>query len=142
MDPLFSFDLDTAPLDRVPTEFPDALHVALMEDCRTTAEYVVHEAQARLRRQLGPGATGETERGIYAKPAYDGNGWVVLADNARMPNLVLWIEKGTRAGKRHNFARTEARPYFYASLEMAVGPHERKVLGTLARVASEKGLGE
>lgn len=136
------FDLDIAPAVRALDAVPDALQARVNDASRVTAEAIVRDARARLQRQLSPNSTGQTVEGIHAVPAYDGNGWVLLADNDRMPNLPLWLEKGTRPGKRRNFARVAPRPFFYVAIEMEVGPHELRIRDAMAQTATVTGLGD
>lgn len=142
MADLFTATVDASAVDRAITDMPEVLAALTIEACRVTAEDVVTDMHGRLERQLSGDSTGETAAGIHAQLAFDGNGYVVLADNARMPNLPLWIEKGTKPGKRRNFARTTPRPFFYASLEVAAGPHERRIVEAMQTAATETGLGE
>lgn len=108
---------------------------------RESAESMEAEAEARLRRQLGPNATGETEAGIASMPARDGNGYVVVSSNQRMPNLPLWIEKGTEKGKPGSHTEA-ARPYFYVSAELTRGSHFRRISDALQSAIDARGLGE
>lgn len=137
-----ALELDLAPLTQAITKMPDILRELVMEASRITAENIVREAKGRLARQLGPGATGATVAGIEAKVAYDGNGYVVLADRDPFPQLPLWIERGTKPGKRRNFARTIPRPFFYPSIELEAGSHERRILQAMRDAAQASGLGE
>ncbi len=118
----------------------DALSVRLDAVCHATADSAAREMRARLGRQLGPNASGQTVAGIEVVRAYDGNGWVVLSDNARMPNLPLWIEKGTHAGKPGSHA-SAARPYFYQSIQLVSGPHEQRIHDAMTDGLAEQGLG-
>lgn len=142
MADLFTVTVDALALDEAITRMPEVLAALVLEACKETAEAVVREAQGRLRRQLGPNATGETAAGIHAVKSFDGNGYVILADNARMPNLPLWLEKGTRPGKRRNFARTAPRPFFYTSIELEYSAHERRLQDAMIEAAAEMGMGE
>ncbi len=49
------------------------------------------EAQGRLARQLGPGATAKSVAGITSQPARYGGGSVVLATRDPLPALPLWL---------------------------------------------------
>lgn len=138
---LFSGEVDSAAVDAAFTALPALLKAHCDDACRITAQAIVTEAKARLQRQIGPQSTGQTVAGIEAKPAYDGNGWVVLADNERMPNLPLWLERGTSPGKRRNYARTAPRPFFYASIALEAVAHERRILDAMQASASDVGLG-
>lgn len=136
------FDLDIVPAVQALDRLPDAVQARVNEASQVTAEAIVRDAKARLARQLSSNATGETVAGIHAVKAYDGNGYVILADNDRMPNLPLWLEKGTRPGKRRNFARTPAFPFFYISIESEVGGHERRIHDAMQQAAVVTGLGD
>lgn len=142
MPNLLSIDVDIAPLTAALRALPEAVRVETADACRITAEHIAREARARLQRQLGPGATGQTVAGIIAEPAYDGNGYVVMADRDPFPNLPLWLEKGTRPGKRRNFARTPPRPFFYASIELEAGAHERRIVEAMQDAGGDVGLGD
>lgn len=134
-------DLDLTPLQQAISAMPEALRERVMDASKTTAENIVREAKGRLQRQLGPDATSATVAGITSQPAFDGNGYVVLADRDSFPNLPLWIEKGTKPGKRRNFARTRPRPFYYASIELEAGSHERRVIQAMQEAAQVVGLG-
>lgn len=152
MAPLLTIDVDLAPLQRAFRELPEAVQRHVNEASERTARAVVAEAQARLRRQSKgtsiPTASrpdkGQhlTEQGILAKPAYDGNGWVVLSDREPFPNVPLWVEKGTHVGRRKNLARTEPEHYFYVSIDLEMGAHERRLIEAMQDAAAETGLGD
>lgn len=137
----FSGDLDIAPVVNAFKRLVDATEQMTTRACRETAQALVPEMRSRLRRQLGPNATGKTEAAIGAEPAYDGNGWVIFVERDPFPAVPLWLEKGTRVGRRRNYARTAARPFFYASIVLAVGPHARRMLEALRDAGESSGLG-
>lgn len=120
----------------------DAAKPYINTAAQETGESIVREARARLKRQVGPQATGKTEQSIVTRPAYDGNGFIVIVEREPFPELPLWLEKGTKPGKRPNRARTHARPFFYVSAELEEGPHFRRIEGALQDAIAEKGLGE
>lgn len=138
----FTLELDATALSQAITAMPAALQKRVLEACKTTADRIVRDGQARLRRQLSSSATGQTVAGIHAQLAYDGNGYVVISDNPRMLNLPLWLEKGTKPGQRRNFARTAPRPYYYTSIEAEAGAHERRIVDAMEQSASDVGLGQ
>jgi hypothetical protein len=142
MPSLMTIDVDTTAVVRAFNALSAVVQAHVNEASATTAQAIVREARGRLQRQLGSNATGQTVAGIVAQPAYDGNGWVVLSDNARMPNLPLWLDKGTRVGNRHNYARTPARPFFYVSIELEIGAHEQRLAEAMRAAADETGLGD
>lgn len=105
-----------------------------------SADSIVREASARLARKLSGNSTGETLAGIQDRPAYDGNGWVVISDNSRMPNLPLWLEKGTKRHKARGHDQA-ALAYFYSAVQLEEGPHLRRIENALAAAFEAKGLG-
>lgn len=104
-----------------------------------TADAIVREAKARLARQLGPNATGQTVANIADRPAYDGNGYIVISEREPFPNVPLWLEKGTKKG--HGTHANYARPYFYVSAEIEAGAHYRRIGEALQAAIDAKGLG-
>lgn len=147
-EPMFAIDVDVAPVVAAVRHYGDVLQRHINDASRVTATQVVREARARLGRQIAPRSTQRNPRhqssvdSILAEPAYDGDGWIVAYENPEMPNLGLWLEKGTKAGKRHNYARTQARPFFYSSIELEVGAHERRIEDAVRSAANELGLGD
>lgn len=136
--------VDWAPLEQAITRMPEHLRVRVLYACKVTADAVVREMHARLSRQLSSEATGKTVAGIHVVKAYDGNGYVILSDRGdeQIANLPLWLEKGTRPGKRRNRARTRPRPFFYASIALEAGAHERRLIDAMREAATDAGLGE
>lgn len=106
---------------------------------KQSADSITHEARERLHRKLGPDATGQTEASIVNRPAFDGNGFVVVAEREPMPNLPLWLEKGTKKGRSTH--ANIARPFFYVSAQLEEGPHWRRVADALQQAIDAKGLG-
>lgn len=139
-EPLFSIDVDVAPVVQALRAFDAGLQARINAASAVTAKNIQREARSRLQRQISPGHT-RSVNSLLAEPARDGNGWIVLYDNPEMQNLGLWLEKGTKAGKRHNFASTQARPYFYSSAELEVDAHARRIEDAIADAATATGLG-
>jgi hypothetical protein len=110
------------------------------EASRESAQSVEREVVARLRRQL-VNPTGQTEAGVVSRPAYGGNGYVVIASRDWMPNLPLWIEKGTKKGRPGSSAQP-ARPFFYVSAALEEGAHFRRLEDALQDAIDARGLGE
>lgn len=136
----FSIDVDTSALVAELTSLGDFAQPFVNEASAESAHSIVREAQSRLERKLSGNSTGQTLAGIQDRPAFDGNGWVVISDNDRMPNLPLWLEKGT---KRHT-ARGHSQPalgYFYSAAQLEEGPHLRRIENALASAIEAKGLG-
>lgn len=111
------------------------------EASHVTADAIVREAKARLQRQLGPNATGATVAAITDRPAFDGNGYIVIVEREPFPNLPLWIEKGTKKGRPGSHTAA-ARPFFYASLAIEASAHQRRLGEALAAATASVGLGE
>lgn len=137
----FSVDVDDAAVVAALNTLGDSAQPYINDASRESAESMEHEAESRLHRQLGPNATGQTEAGIEARPANDGNGYVVVSSNDRMPNLPLWKEKGTKKGKPRSHSEA-ATPYFYVSAELERGAHFRRISNALQEAIDDKGLGE
>jgi hypothetical protein len=134
------------------TAMPTSFQRLANEACRQTAEAVVREARSRLERQLKGTSVatktrpdkgqGLTLAGIHSQPAFDGDGYVVLSDREPFPNVPLYLEKGTHVGKRHNYARTDPESFFYPSIDLEVGNHERRIEQAMQDAAGESGLGD
>lgn len=132
-----TMELDTSGLLRDIAALPERMRVRFMQASEATAQALEREMKARLARQLSPAATGASVESISYRQAYDGNGYVVLTERNPYPNLPLWLEKGTSPGKRRNFARTQPRPFFYASVELEAPGHERRIINAWNSLASE-----
>lgn len=136
----FSVTFDDKAVMAALTTLGDSAQPYINEASRESATSMAREAASRLRRQLGPAATGETESGIKAAPAENGNGYIVVSTNRRMPNLPLWIEKGTEKGDPGSHTQA-ARPYFYVSAQLERGSHFRRLQDVLQEAIDAKGLG-
>ncbi len=134
---MIGFEQDASKLLADISALPERLRVRFMAASKVTAERLEREMQARLRRQLGPGATGRSVESISHREAYDHNGYVVLTDRNPFANLPLWLEKGTKPGKRKNRARTQPRPFWWASIELEAPGHERLIRETWDSLAAE-----
>ena len=137
-----TFDVDAGAVTQALRTLPAELERRVQAASEITARRIAAEAQRRLRAQLGPDATGTTVAGIEARPSKSGRGWVVLADHPDTPSLPLWLEKGTRAGKRRNGATIPPRPFFYAAALLETEAHARRVRDAMAEAATAVGLGE
>lgn len=110
--------------------------------CQVTTGNIQREARARLRRQLGPGATGKTEASIVARPHNtEESVHLVYTDRDWLPNLPLWLEQGTKPGKRKNRASTKERPFFYVSADLEERPHFHRIEDALQDTLDDMGLG-
>lgn len=156
-----SVQADPSALLRDINALPERMRVRFMRESKQTAVVLEGAMKARLQRQLSSNATGQTVAGIYHKVAYDGNGYVVLTSDARSDagqvtrgrsgfgkariapsyfqekHVALWLEKGTRPGRRLNYARTQRRPFFYASVELEAPGHERRIKDAWNDLAAE-----
>jgi hypothetical protein len=110
---------------------------------KATADRIVVEARARVRRR-----TGVTAASIHAEETRNGDGWVVLpwdegfarslaesGNNDRVNfSLPGWIEFGTD--------HMPARPYFFAAARMEEGTHDRRMRQAIVDAIEEVGLGD
>lgn len=103
---------------------------------RETAENIVREAQSRVAR-----ATGETAAGIHLEETHNGDGYVVLDTNKRMPGLPSWLEFGFSQGKAGSHS-APARPFFFASAQLEAGPHDRRMREAVQEAIDSTGLGD
>ncbi len=136
----FTIEVDTDGLVAALTQLGDRAQPFINEASRASADSIVREAKARLQRQLGPKATGAAVAGIEARPAYNGNGYVVLAATDPKPNLELWLEKGTKKGDPRSHT-SPALQFFYASCQLEEGPHLRRIEQAVTAAIAASGLG-
>lgn len=155
-------EMNTASVIQALMRLGDVAEPYVNAAAKETAFAIVREAKARLRRQLGPNATGELEAHIVAFPADNGSGWVVAVDlppaqsislhrssktgrthtqKVTVNMLPLWVEKGTKRGDPHSHTQA-ARPYFYVSAMLEEGTHFRRIVEALTRAAADVGLGD
>lgn len=111
------------------------------EASRESAESMEREAWSRLKRRLSGTSTGETLAMIEVLPARDGNGYVVVSSNTRMPMLPFWLEKGFDRGKPGSHTQT-AWNFFSTAAALEVGPHRRRLSNALQQAIDDRGLGE
>lgn len=135
-----SVDVDADALMAALVRLGPAAEAAVDVAALATSTAIVREAKARLARQLSGSSSGQTLEGIQITRA-DRGGFVVGVSRPSMPNVPLWIEKGTKKGKPRSHAQT-ARPYFYDSAELEEGPHLRRVADAIAQVLADQGLGD
>lgn len=102
---------------------------------KVTANNIEREAQRRVKR-----ATGETAKGIQTFEMHNGEGYVVVSTNRRMPNLPLWLEGGTKKGKPGSHTQS-ADPYFWPAVRLELGAHERRIGDAIDRAIQAEGLG-
>ena len=106
---------------------------------RESADHVCAEMKARLQRQLSGHSTGLTVESIVVKSDKTGWGWIVDAGNATMPMLDRWLEGDTAYGGFKNAARR--KPFFWQSVQLEDGPHQRRIEAAVGAALSEYGLG-
>jgi len=143
-------DVDAGAVIAALERLGDAAQPYINEAAHVSAESIAAEMRRRLARQLGPTLTptksrpdlgkGLTMAGISNRPAYDGNGYVVVDEREPFPNLPLWIEKGTKRGDAGSHT-ADPRPYFYVSAELEVGAHERRIEQAVQEAIDAEGLG-
>jgi hypothetical protein len=129
-DTLAAFDDVAARIDR---KCLDASYVS--------AAHIKLEAQARVARRTNgkksksdpSGRGGRTARGIVVERGRTFSGYVVRALRPDMPNLPLWLEKGTK--------KMQARPFLAPAEALEEGPHERRILEAINQAIAEAGLG-
>jgi hypothetical protein len=137
----FTIDVDPSAVVAALTSLGAAAQPYINTASEATGAAFVTEAQARLARKLGPNATGETVAGIQAFPAHDGNGTIVVSGRAWMPNLPLWLEKGTKKGKAGSHS-SPALAYFYSTQQLMEAPHLRRIEAALLQAIADRGLGD
>lgn len=135
----WGIDVDTQDLLAALAALPAELAPLLKAVAKQTAENIAREARARLQRQLGPHATGETVAAITVEEIP--GGYMVWVPLPRMPNLPLWIERGTKRGKPGSHT-SPARPFLYASALLEAGAYRRRIVDAITSAIDAKGLGE
>lgn len=136
-----TIDADVDGVEAALNEMGAFAQLFVNEASRESAAAIAREMKARLERQLGPNATGKTVAAIANRPAFDGNGSIVIVEREPFPNLPLWIEKGTKKGDPGSHTAA-ARPFFYASLAIEANAHQQRIVEALRQAIAEKGLGE
>jgi hypothetical protein len=109
---------------------------------KVTADNIQRESRARARRQL-LNPTGTLEAGLVVRDDYAQVGYVVMSlyrDAREMYNVPIWVEKGTRQGKPRSHD-APARPYFWPSVLLEIGAHERRITEAMDQALAEEGLG-
>lgn len=123
------------------TALGDAALPFLLLACEVSANNIQREMQSRVRR-----ATGTTAEGIVVLPDRAGQGYIVEAENADVPELPLFLEKGTK-GPRKDYGHggggpMPAFPFFYISAILEEGPHEQRIAVALQAAIDAQGLGD
>jgi hypothetical protein len=139
----FTIDVDAAAVVAALLALGDTAQPYVNAASHLSADELVVEAKARLQRKLGPNATGEMVAGITDRPAYDGNGYVVISSGGldNPLNLPLWLEKGTKKGAAGSHS-SPALAYFYSAAQLEEAPHFRHIQEALRQAIADRGLGD
>lgn len=129
-----TIEADSAGVEAALKGFGAAAQPFVNDASRETADAFATEARARLQRQLGPDATGASVAGITARPAFDGNGFVVVDEREPFPNVPFWLEKGTKY--------MDPREFFYSSMLLQVSDHQRRLGDALQQAIAASGMGD
>ncbi len=114
---MFTASADTAEAVALLDRLAYSAQFVTREVARTTAEKIVREAQARVRR-----ATGETASEIHWELTHDEKGYIVLGYDTRVNKTFVedYIEHGTKF--------QYAKPFFFSSAQLEEGPHMRRLV--------------
>jgi hypothetical protein len=149
MADFIGFELDAGDVSRALKAFPDVAQRHLSVVGRRTAEHIAEEAKRRLRRQLGPHATGRTEAGIGVRDdPKDPLSFEVVSTRARLAGersdaeiVPRFIESGTKKRKKGSHD-SPARPFLHVSAELEQATFIRAIGDALNDAAEESGLGD
>ncbi len=114
---MFTASVDTTETVALLDRLAYSAQFVLLEVARTTAQKIVQEAQARVRR-----ATGETASEIHYELTRDGTGYIVLAYREGGNDGV--VDKYLEYGTKYMYAR----PFFFSSAMLEEGPHMRRLI--------------
>lgn len=167
---MFNVEWDTQAFEKALAKLPTALEASILSACRESALQLRDQMKGRLARQLGPEATGKTVAGIVAEVSFDKRAYIVrtsdvkseaeregeriafdqklIRDRRRLAatfrkeaHVGLYLEKGTKPGKRSNRARSAPRPFFYASVVLEAPSHERRLVSAINQAEAAAGFG-
>ncbi len=114
---MFSASVDTTEVVALLDRLAYSAQFVLLEVARTTAQKIVQEAQARVRR-----ATGETASEIHYELTRDGTGYIVLG--YRVGGNKGVVDKYLEFGTKYQYAK----PFFFSSAMLEEGPHMRRLI--------------
>lgn len=134
----FTIYVDTAPLLAAFAAVPEAVSVRVLEACHDTAVAIETDIHARASRAF-VSHLGDVIAGIQTLVEPQGNGYRVVDDDSRMPNLPFWLEKGTHL---HGKVHVAPRDFFYIAAALQVGAHQQRVAQAVADGLQDAGLGE
>lgn len=124
MAPLLTIDADASRLIAILDQLGPAALKHTKAAARVTADNIAREAAARVAR-----ATGETARGITVQEDQQGEGYVVLSANQRMPALPTWLEFGT--------VKMLPKSYFFSSARLEENAHDRRMRQAIQDASDE-----
>ena len=108
---------------------------------KITADRIRSEATARARRAFQQ-RTGQTVEGIVVRADQRHKpGWAVLTTRQHMPALPLWLEFGTKKGKKGSTHANRARPFFFSSAALEAQPHADRIAAAIQEALDIEGLG-
>jgi hypothetical protein len=125
---LFTASIDSAHVLELFDRLAQSAQFVTLEVSRGTADRIVREAQARIRR-----ATGESASEIHWELTRDGAGYVVLG--YRQGGNEGLVDKYLEFGTKYQYAR----PFFFSSAELEEGPHMRRLVDRMQEWLSNVG---
>lgn len=147
----FSCDIDTSAVSAAFSRLGDTALKYTKPASKISADSMQREMQSRVAR-----ATGKTADNILVTELDDG--YVVATADVRLDrtpipgtaalrseyypekHVGLWLEKGTSLGAPHSHAAA-ARPWFFPSIALEEGPHERRIKDAVEQAITDEGLG-
>ncbi len=117
---MFTASVDSAEVVALLDRLAYSADFVVREVSRDTAERIVHEAQARIRR-----ATGESASEIHYELTRDGRGYIVLAYREGGNEGV--VDKYLEYGTKFQYAKS----FFFASAMLEEGPHMRRLVSRI-----------
>lgn len=123
----FSMKVDASKvLDALDHIMPE-IEARCLQASYVSAVHIKYDAQARVARRTSgkkttsdpTGKGGLTARGIAIERSRVVTGYIVRANRPEMPNLPLWLEKGT--------VHMKARPFLVPAAQLEAGAHERRI---------------
>lgn len=114
----FSVDVDATAVLAMFGRATEAVGPRLKREALYTANRIALDARRRVAV-----LTGKTQEGIVVEETHAGDGYAVVALRQPMPNVPLWLEKGT--------VHMDAQPFFDVAAQVEQGPHLRRVAEAL-----------
>lgn len=145
-------DVDSAALISALRDFPGILQPRVMASCKVSANSILREARSRIRRR-----SGKTAGGMRVDETYNGDGYVVVMGDAVAPDETRrresvggskrWVRSGAyqeaHVGIYLEFGTKSMamRPFLFASGDLEVGAHRRRVEQAIIDGMRAEGLG-